>query len=271
MNGINLDLRSLAVMAGLMGAVLGLVLFGLRRSYPASIEGLRAWAWAPPRRCSTAWPAMPCCSAAARCSTSAASVSMAGPSPGGCGAAFGFSVLLVSIGVLLMASERLRLEFEHIASHDTLTGALSRRALLECCQHELERCRRYGRPAALLMLDIDHFKAVNDRHGHLVGDRVLREVVDAVRQALRQADRIGRYGGEEFVVLLPETDRPAALAVAERMRLAVARRRGAPACTTSIGLSCLQAEDAGTDALLARADAALYRAKAQGRNRVEAG
>ena len=186
--------------------------------------------------------------------------------------AYTFTLLLVAIGVLLMASERLRAEFEHLARHDGLTGALTRRALLEGGERELQRWQRYGRPLSLLLLDIDHFKQINDRHGHLAGDRVLADAVAQMRGVLRRVDLLGRYGGEEFVALLPETGVAAALAVAERMRAALAAQpaiEGRPACTASIGVTTVAAGDAGLDALLARADAALYRAKRAGRNRVE--
>ncbi|HEX2012530.1 MAG TPA: GGDEF domain-containing protein, partial [Roseateles sp.] len=187
-------------------------------------------------------------------------------------AAYSFSVLLISIGLLLTASERLRAEFEQIASRDALTGALTRRALLEAGEREMERWLRYGRPLSLLLLDIDHFKQINDRYGHLVGDRVLGEFVALLERTLRHADRLGRFGGEEFIVLLPETEAATARVTAERIRQAVAQQApaaGLPGCTTSIGLASCRPGDSSLDAMLARADAALYRAKAQGRNRVE--
>jgi diguanylate cyclase (GGDEF)-like protein len=186
--------------------------------------------------------------------------------------AYSFTLLLVAIGVLLMASERVRAEFEHLARHDGLTGALTRRALLDAGAQELRRWQRYGRPLALLLLDVDHFKQINDQHGHLVGDRVLVDAVAQMGSVLRRVDLLGRYGGEEFVALLPETDAAAALAAAERMRASLAALpaiEGRPACTASIGVACAAAGDTGLDALLARADAALYRAKAAGRDRVE--
>lgn len=188
-------------------------------------------------------------------------------------ATFSFSVLLVSVGVLLMASERLRSEFEHLANHDSLTGALARRAVLQDAVQEFGRWQRYGHGFALLMVDVDRFKQINDGHGHAVGDRVLVQVVEGLAHALRTVDRLGRYGGEEFLVLLPETGMQEACMVAERMRVAVAQRPGTlavPACTVSIGVACVQRGDAGLDAVLARADAALYQAKHGGRDRVAA-
>ena len=186
--------------------------------------------------------------------------------------AFGLALLLLVVGVQLMASERVRAEFEHLATHDDLTQALNRRALLAAAEAELQRWLRYGQPFALLLLDIDHFKRINDEHGHLVGDHVLLRCVDVLRPVLRGPDRLGRYGGEEFLVLLPASDAAAALAVAERLRLAVEQQSATatlPACTTSIGVAEVQPGDTTLTALIARADAALYRAKAQGRNRVE--
>lgn len=188
-------------------------------------------------------------------------------------ATFGFVAVLLAIGVQFMAGERIQREFEYLASHDSLTGALTRRALLQAAEHEMQRWQRYGGSFSLLLLDIDHFKRINDQHGHLTGDRVLVNCVGVVLGLLRSSDRLGRYGGEEFFVLLPASDADTALAVAERMRTAIAQHPGTadtPACTTSIGVACVQTGDTAFEALIARADAALYRAKAQGRNRVEA-
>ncbi len=186
-------------------------------------------------------------------------------------ASYCFSVLLLSVGVLLMASERVWEEFELLATRDALTGALTRRAVLQAGGEEFDRWRRYGQPLSLVLLDIDHFKQVNDRYGHQAGDRVLAGAVAAMRGELRVNDRLGRYGGEEFVILLPSTDAEAARASAERVRVALAAHApepGIPPCTASLGLAWAQPGDTSLDALLARADEALYRAKANGRNRV---
>ena len=183
---------------------------------------------------------------------------------------FNFTLLLVCVGVLLMASERLREEFEHLASHDGLTGALTRRAILEACAAEWERWKRHGTPFAILLLDIDHFKRINDQWGHLAGDQVLTGFAQRISATLRKTDRLGRYGGEEFLVLLPLADAEHALATAERLRLATEQIQQPVACTVSVGVAAAQAEDAGIDTLLARADAALYQAKRQGRNQVAA-
>ena len=162
---------------------------------------------------------------------------------------------------------------------DALTGWNNRRYLHARLREELARSRRERTPLVCLMVDVDHFKAVNDRHGHLAGDEVLREVAQRVSAEVRSSDVSARYGGEEFVILLPGIDARAGLALAERIRAAVAARPFEPSgsgeslpVTVSIGVAeCRPALDAdGASAvgeqLLARADAALYEAKARGRN-----
>lgn len=178
-------------------------------------------------------------------------------------------LLALYLGLILMVSDRLRETLEHSASHDALTNALNRRSLIEACERELERCRRHGHRMALLMLDVDHFKAINDTYGHLTGDRVLVSFVIRVRDQLRRLDQLGRFGGEEFLVLLPETSPESALLVAERIRTAVARTAdGLPALTVSIGVTGSRTDETDIDELLARADRALYMAKTGGRNRI---
>ena len=180
------------------------------------------------------------------------------------------TILMLSVGSVLCATERLRIEFEHLASHDTLTQALTRRAVLQRAEEELARLRRHGDPVSLMMLDLDHFKAINDQFGHQQGDAVLIEFSARTRRILRQTDLLGRYGGEEFLVLLPGTDAATALGVAERVRQA---QPAAPAlgCTVSIGVATAVGAGESIDALLARADKALYRAKNDGRNCVRQG
>ena len=182
-----------------------------------------------------------------------------------------FFLLLLAIGLVLLATDRLRGELEHLATHDPLTNALTRRHMNQAIEQELERCRRHGRAMAILGLDLDHFKAINDNHGHQAGDQALIRFVDRVNAQLRLGDQLGRFGGEEFVVLLPETAVSEALAVAERIRTACETDTFKPNCTVSIGATSYQGETDTVDKLLARADAAMYRAKAAGRNRVEAG
>lgn len=182
-----------------------------------------------------------------------------------------FSLMLLSIGCQFMASERVRDEFKYLATHDDLTGAMARRTVIEASRQELSRWQRYGEPLSLLLLDVDHFKRINDGHGHQAGDQVLTELVQVLRCSVRQVDLLGRYGGEEFIVLLPATNLAAACQLAERMRHAVAEHgfEAAPqGVTVSIGVSSVMAGDACVEARSSRADAALYLAKRDGRNLV---
>ena len=185
-------------------------------------------------------------------------------------ASLSFGLLLLSIGGILMASERLHLELELLASKDSLTGAFTRRALFELGDNEVARANRQTTPLCVLMLDLDHFKAVNDNYGHLVGDQVLGNFAQRVQDVLRRPAVLGRYGGEEFLVLLPDTQRDEALRVAERIRASKTSLPQVPECTVSIGLASFVhgGQDSLRD-LISRADAALYRAKELGRNRVE--
>ncbi|WP_051453212.1 sensor domain-containing diguanylate cyclase [Dechloromonas agitata] len=163
--------------------------------------------------------------------------------------------------------------YRSLSQTDSLTALYNSRHLHECLPAEIERAKRYQRPLSLLVLDCDNFKAVNDNYGHLGGDRVLQNLAHAIRQCLRRSDLAFRYGGEEFVVALPETDAPAALAIAERLRaLFAAVRTPAPGgeairCTVSIGIAVCQAGDE-EGGLIRRADEACYRAKQAGKNRV---
>jgi diguanylate cyclase (GGDEF)-like protein len=139
----------------------------------------------------------------------------------------------------------------------------------EACHQELERSRRHGRSMALLIMDLDHFKSINDSYGHQAGDRVLVNFVARVNALLRRPDQLGRFGGEEFVALLPDTSLDEALVVAERIRATCALTEHTPSCTVSIGITTNRLDNDSVDTLLTRADVALYRAKARGRNRVE--
>ena len=166
------------------------------------------------------------------------------------------------------------------ATYEGLTGLLRREAILEQLDRELERALRYHRPLTIAMADLDHFKEVNDRFGHLAGDSMLRRVAQAIAAGLRSTDWIGRYGGEEFLLVLPETEISGAATVAEKVRAlvqgtVVLMEDGTPACVTiSIGLAEI-AEIAGPRGakitardLIAAADRSLYAAKNAGRNRV---
>jgi diguanylate cyclase (GGDEF)-like protein len=150
-----------------------------------------------------------------------------------------------------------------IATRDELTGAYNRRYLVETLAREHARAARLGGRVALCMIDVDHFKQLNDRLGHAAGDRTLKQVAASAARCLRGADVFGRFGGEEFLAVLPDTDREGALQVAERVRAAVQSEAGV---TVTIGVAQAAGED--VNGLLAKADQALYRGKAAGRNRV---
>jgi diguanylate cyclase (GGDEF)-like protein len=168
-------------------------------------------------------------------------------------------------------------ELRRLASTDELTGVANRRWFTSMARRELERCRRYGHPLALLMIDVDHFKRVNDNYGHAVGDEVLKTFARVLEGSLRSVDLLGRMGGEEFAVVLPETNPTAAANTAERLRAAVEAlafplEDGTALClTASVGIGVASPEGETLDSLLARADEGLYAAKRGGRNRVIVG
>lgn len=165
---------------------------------------------------------------------------------------------------------------EALARTDALTGLANRRAFDEAAQREIRRAVRYGEPLALIITDIDRFKTINDTHGHHAGDLVLVGFAHTLRASVREVDLVGRWGGEEFVILMPGTEIGEATQAAERMRQSVAAspaRCGEATCsyTASFGVAAFTADTPSLDALLGRADQALYRAKENGRNRVEVG
>jgi diguanylate cyclase (GGDEF)-like protein len=158
-------------------------------------------------------------------------------------------------------------------SYDKLTGLLTKESLVLALETELQRCRRYGSRLAIVMMDLDRFKTVNDQHGHQAGDRVLAEVGVLIRDNIRDVDVSARYGGEEFIAYLPEADVKAAHQAAERIRQAIAGRTfdpdGAALRTTiSIGIAAFPEHGDDVKALIKRADRAMYRAKQSGRDRV---
>jgi diguanylate cyclase (GGDEF)-like protein len=188
--------------------------------------------------------------------------------------------LLLSAGIVAFtaflhrsqrALRRAQDDLQRLATTDELTGAANRRAFSAMAEREFLRARRFNRPFTLLALDIDHFKVVNDHHGHAVGDRVLQSCCVRWNRLLREQDVLGRLGGEEFAVLLPETPRAEALAVADRLRASVASGHivDGVRVTVSIGLADLGPADVVWADTLERADQALYAAKHAGRNRVE--
>jgi diguanylate cyclase (GGDEF)-like protein len=169
---------------------------------------------------------------------------------------------------LVNARETLRLQ----ATHDSLTGLLNRTAVLDALQRELARSERTAAGLAVIMVDVDHFKAINDTHGHIVGDDVLRAVAGRMRSSIRTYDSIGRYGGEEFLVVAPGCGVAVARELAERLRTsvcgtAITYEDGSLDVTVSLGVAVRTGAPAGL--LLRAADQALYQAKSRGRNRFE--
>lgn len=181
-----------------------------------------------------------------------------------------------ALGIIRDITERKNFEMElkRQAHTDHLTGVNNRRHFMEQSELELSRSRRYNSPLSIFMLDVDFFKKVNDTYGHKTGDEVLVKLAEVCKQTLREVDIIGRIGGEEFAVLLPETDKYKAIEVAERLRNAIAQTKipqpnGLPVqFTVSIGVASLTSEDINMDVLLNLADKALYNAKETGRNKV---
>jgi len=174
---------------------------------------------------------------------------------------------------LLAAQETLRVQ----AMHDALTGIWNRGAIFEALGRELDRARRQQSPLAVIMVDLDHFKQVNDSHGHLVGDQVLREAAQRIKATVRSYDGVGRYGGEEFLLVAPGFDAAQALEFAERLRRRFAENpivTSGPTLPVTMSLGVVAVSPGQTlaaERVLAAADDALYRAKTDGRNRAVLG
>jgi diguanylate cyclase (GGDEF)-like protein len=172
-------------------------------------------------------------------------------------------------------NDRLLRELQALSRTDALTGAGNRRAFEEALRHETSRAQRYGLPLSVLMIDLDHFKSVNDCHGHRTGDEVLRSVIAIVTRELRETDAVYRYGGEEFAIVLPHTTVEGAIEVGSRLVAAVAARPIDLDTTTlrvtiSAGVASAKGADLLENDVVAQADVALYAAKRAGRNRVRA-
>lgn len=198
----------------------------------------------------------------------------------------------LGFGMFWITSAKIRIALEGLANTDPLTGIYNRRMFTELCEQELLRSSRVGEPFSLILFDLDHFKQINDRYGHVTGDAVLCAVVEKLRNAVRNIDAVGRWGGEEFVALLPKADAHAALIVAQRLRHSVeylwhsvpktgtawnghfhphARQTHGEekiAVTISIGVATYTGQVTTIGELLHQCDTALYQAKAQGRNRI---
>jgi len=187
------------------------------------------------------------------------------------------AALTVAASVFSTALARMGERQRGLSRRESLTGCFNRRAFYELFPREVDRARRLGQGVAVVFLDIDHFKSINDRYGHETGDRVLQQLSARLFGTIRETDLLFRWGGEEFVILMPHTGPGEGLALGERIRAAVAERpfvasdsHPEVAVTVSLGVAGTTASRIDPDALLARADAACYRAKEGGRNRVEA-
>ena len=184
-------------------------------------------------------------------------------------------VTLLVVGITGLALGRYQERMEELATTDKLTGLLNRQALDALVHQAMNRSRRSGAPMSVLLADVDHFKAVNDRHGHLVGDEVLKRVAQGLREHLRASDTVCRWGGEEFLMIVQDCDAGAALQLAEKLRAAIAddlvlAELASGMVTVSLGVAELQPKES-EEALIGRVDAAMYKAKQAGRNCVRLG
>jgi diguanylate cyclase (GGDEF)-like protein len=181
--------------------------------------------------------------------------------------------LTMSVSFILMVTDRFQEHLMFLSTHDTLTGARSRASFMDLTNFELLRTDRRGSTAAILMADLDHFKRINDTFGHQTGDKALRIFSDCVRDSLRKDDIFGRYGGEEFIIFLPDTNNENAMKVAERIRKSIQDNplptpKGKYEVTVSIGVASTQGCGLNVEKLIAAADIAAYESKQKGRNRV---
>ncbi|MHC8348141.1 GGDEF domain-containing protein [Pseudomonas sp. RT4P38] len=188
----------------------------------------------------------------------------------------GQPVIIVGIAEDITDKKQMETELQRLATTDVLTQSSNRRHFFECAHREFEQARHQGTPLAFLLLDIDDFKVINDTYGHLEGDNVLQRIAESGRAALRRGDVFGRIGGEEFAAVFPGCAPDMAMQVAERLqreiqRLSFSHGDHSFGITVSQGLTSLTAEDASVDSLFARADAAMYTAKRQGKNRIICG
>ena len=184
------------------------------------------------------------------------------------------ATVFIAFGLIVMTQDNLRRDLERLASYDALTGVLTRRVILDLLDKSMAKVSRTGQPLAVMMIDLDHFKRINDNYGHSVGDSVLEKIITAVESVLRKDTYIGRYGGEEFLIVMPDTSHEQLLEVSERIRQAAAKtlirhQQSTIQCTISVGALIIDASNVdGLSDPVTQADKALYQAKQQGRNQV---
>ncbi|MEB3279512.1 MAG: GGDEF domain-containing protein [Lyngbya sp.] len=186
------------------------------------------------------------------------------------GSTFAFDYLR-NAGFIMMIGQRLYQDLNNFANNDFLTNTLNRRAMQKYLKQEVSKSNRHHRKFSLILLDIDHFKLINDTYGHEGGDLVLKHISDRLRDNLRSYDFLSRWGGEEFLILLPETSLNEAVDVAERLRVAVENQpaaNGSIPYTISLGVGTWERKNKSIEELIMAVDEALYQAKKQGRNRV---
>jgi diguanylate cyclase (GGDEF)-like protein len=178
------------------------------------------------------------------------------------------TIPLGTISLILLASEKLRMDLEFVSRHDGLTQCLNKNAAMEELKREIAHATRHGNKLSIMLSDLDNFKEINDTHGHLGGDKILVDFSKKVKATLRGSDQLTRFGGDEFMTILPDTDLEQALLVANRLHEAGSKSQPV-AWSVSIGISAWLGEDDSLDALLTRADQALYKSKALGRNQTQ--
>jgi diguanylate cyclase (GGDEF)-like protein len=174
---------------------------------------------------------------------------------------------LINLAQIRLVLSRVVNQLTRQAQTDALTGAMNRRGLMQCLELLHVRAQQAGHAYVILMIDVDHFKAINDQHGHAEGDEVLKRVAGGLRDGLRTGDVVARWGGEEFCVVLPRTDLAEARSLAERLKLQIAAGT-TPRVTVSIGVAESVVQTQRPEDVIRRADEALYRAKEAGRDRV---
>lgn len=178
------------------------------------------------------------------------------------------AIPLGTVSFIMLASEKLRQDLEFISRHDGLTQCLNKNAAMEELEREIAHAKRHGNTLSIMLFDLDNFKDINDTHGHLEGDKILVDFSKRVKASLRGSDQLTRFGGDEFMAILPDTNLEQALVVANRFH--EAGRKSQPiAWSVSIGISEWLGKDDSLDALLTRADQALYKSKAFGRNQTQ--